>query len=96
MWRKFHSIVEILCQSGDKKVLLEKAVLEIKKIDEIDIPPQFREQINAIKKNLLLPKNVQMISRASYVSCPIHNLSEDEVDDIIHMICKLESFLNPN
>lgn len=95
-WKKFHSIVEIICQRGDKKVLLEQALLEISSINEIDIPLKFREQVNALKRNLLPPKNVQMISRANYASCLIQNLTEDEVDDIFHAICELESLMNPN
>ncbi len=95
-WRKFHTIVEILCQSGDKKVLLDKALLELYKIDQVDIPPEFRVQIEAIKRTLLPAKNVHNIVSANNISYPIQNLTEDEVDEIFNTFCELESFTNSN
>lgn len=95
-WKKLHTIVETLSQSGDKKVLLEEALLELNKINDVRVPPKFRNQISAIKENLLPPENEQQIMDSNYVFPQIQNLTEDEADEIIHTICKLESFMNPN
>ncbi len=95
-WKKLHAIAETLSQSGDKRISLEKALFQLDNIKEAGIPPKFRKQVRSIKNNLLPPENQSLITRSNNVSSPIQNLTEDEIDDIIHMICTLESFMNPN
>lgn len=96
LWRKFHFIAEILCQSDNKRELLERAALEIERIDIVNVPYKYAEQIQRIKDSLSLPKNVHVLSNITHARYVIRTLSDDEADNLMYMIFELEARLNPN